>query len=172
MKAVLLISNLILSALGPNLPERIRTVSAVVVTASLSGITDLIVQAFFPGLAGDLGLYLPLLAATCVLLNGGGAFAYENTVTVSGLEGFFQGLGYTLVLVLVSILREFLGKGSFGEGVLNRGRGIQIFPAQFAAGGMIFPVGAFLVLACVFAFMQSLRNKSQKTRKEEGAAGK
>ena len=100
---VLLLSNLLLSALGPYLPKQIHTVSAVVVTATLSGIVDLLVQAFFPALAGDLGLYLPLLAVTCVLLNGGGAYAYENSVPASVVEGLFQGLGYTLVLVLVSV---------------------------------------------------------------------
>lgn len=169
--AVLLLSNGILSALGPYLPERIHTVSAVVVTATLSGIADLLAQAFFPELAGDLGLFLPLLAVTCVLLNGAGAYAYANRVTASLLEGFCQGLGYALVLILVSVVRELLGKGSFGGGLLNGGRGIQVFSTRFAAGGMTLPVGGFLVLACVIAAVQFLNSRPKRTKKKGEVTG-
>ncbi len=165
---VLTLSNGLLSALGPYLPERIHMVSAVVVTASLGGVADLIVQAFFPDLAGNLGLFLPLMAVTCVLLSGAGVYAYENGVASAVLEGLCRGLGYTLVLVLVGVIRELLGKGSFGEGLLNSGRGFQVFPAQFAAGGLVHPVGGFLVLACVIAAVQGFlaRPKKAARRKE------
>lgn len=168
--AVLILSNVLLSALEPYLPKAIRTVSAIVVTATLSGIVDLLVQAFFPDLAGELGLFLPLLAVTCVLLNGAGSYAYENGVASSALEGLCQGLGYALVLVLVSIIREFLGEGSFGRGVFNGGRGVQVFSSRFAAGGMTLPVGAFLVLGCVIAAVQFLNDRPQKPKKKKGAA--
>lgn len=168
---VLTLSNTILSALGQFIPPQVRTVGAVVVIATLGAVTDLVVQALFPGLAGDLGLFLPLLAVTCILLSHGGAFAWENGVGASALEGLSQGVGYTLVLVLVSVFRELLGKGSFGGGLLNGGRGIQLFPARFAAGGMLLPVGAFLVLACVVAAMQWLRDRSKRSKKKEGAKG-
>lgn len=168
--AVLTLSNVLLSALEPYLPKGVRTVSAIVVTATLSGIADLLVQAFFPDLAGELGLFLPLLAVTCVLLNGAGSYAYENSVASSALEGLCQGLGYALVLVLVGVIREFLGKGSFGEGLLNGGRGFQVFPARFAAGGITFPVGAFLVLGCVIAAVQFLNGRPQKSKRKKGAA--
>jgi len=164
--AVLVLSNTILSALGPYLPKGTHTVSAVIITATLSGVADLVVQAFLPSLAGDLGLYLPLLAATCVLLNGAGAFAYANTVALSALEGLFRGLGYALVLILTGIIRELLGKGSFGEGLLNGGRGLRVFPARFAAGGMVHPVGGFLALACVVALVQFLSARRPGKRKE------
>lgn len=166
---VLTLSNGILSALGPYLPERIHMVSAVVVTASLGGVADLIVQAFFPDLAGNLGLFLPLVAVTCVLLSGAGVYAYENGVASAVLEGLCQGLGYTLVLVLVGVIRELLGKGSFGEGLLNSGRGFQVFPAQFAAGGLVLPVGGFLVLACVIAAVQGLLARSKKAARRKEA---
>lgn len=166
--AVLTLSNGLLSALRLYLPERIRMAGAIAITAALSGIADLIVQAFFPDLAGDLGLFLPLLAATCVLLNGAGAYAYENSVLSSVSEGLCQGMGYALVLVLVSVVRELLGKGSFGGGLLNRGRGIQVFSARFAAGGMALPVGGFLVLACVIAGVQFLNNRAKRTKKKQG----
>lgn len=167
--AVLTLSNTLLSALRQYIPNQIRTVSAIVVTATLGAAADLVVQALLPDLAGDLGIFLPLLAVTCVLLSHGGAFAWENSVAVSALEGISQGVGYTLVLVLVSVIRELLGKGSFGSGLLNGGHGIQIFSARYAAGGMLLPVGAFLVLACVVAAMQWLRDKPKKSGKKKEA---
>ena len=165
---VLLLSNVILSALEPYLPERIHIVSAIVLTATLSGIADLLVQAFLPDLAGELGLFLPLLAVTCVLLNGAGSYAYGHSIAASALEGLCQGLGYTLILVLVGVIREFLGKGSVGEGIFNGGRGLQVFSSRFAAGGMVLPVGAFLTLACVIAAVQFLNGRPKKARKKEG----
>lgn len=164
--AILILSNGLLSVFAPYLPRGIRTVSAIVVTATLGGITDLLVQAFFPELAGDLGLFLPLLAATCVLLNGAGAYAYENSVTVSLLEGLFQGLGYALVLIMTSVVRELLGKGSFGGGLLEGGRGLQVFPARFAAGGMVLPVGGFLALAFVIAGVQFWKDRPKRSKKK------
>lgn len=168
--AVLILSNGIISALRPYLPERIRMVGAIVITATLSGIADLTVQAFFPELAWDLGLFLPLLAATCVLLNGAGAYACQNSVCASMLEGLCQGLGYTLVLILVGVIREFMGKGSFGAGFLNGGRGIQVLAPQFAAGGMVGPVGGFLVLACVVAAVQFWNGRPKRAKKKQGVA--
>lgn len=168
--AVLTLSNAILSALRQYIPAQVRTVGAIVVTATLGAVADLVVQALFPELAGDLGLFLPLLAVTCILLSHGGAFAWENSVGASALEGLAQGVGYTLVLVPVSVLRELLGKGSFGGGLLNGGRGVQLFPARFAAGGMLLPVGAFLALACVVAAMQWLRDRPKKNKKGKEAA--
>lgn len=168
--AVLTLSNTILSALRQYIPQQIRTVSAIVVIATLGAVCDLVVQALIPDLAGDLGIFLPLLAVTGVLLSHGGAFAWENSVALSALEGLAQGVGYTLVLVVVSVVREFLGKGSFGGGLLNGGRGIQVFEARYAAGGMLLPVGAFLVLACVVATVQWLRDKPKKSGKKKEAA--
>ena len=165
---VLVLSNVLLSALAQYIPSRIRVVSAIVVTATLGAMTDLVVQAFFPKLAGELGLFLPLTAVIGVLLNHGGTFAYKNTVGSSAAEGICQGLGYTLVLVLVSVIREFLGKGSFGAGLINGGQGLQVFPVRFAVGGMALPVGGFLALACVVAILQSIGNKPQRSKKKKG----
>lgn len=171
--AVLVLSNGILSALWFYLPERLRTISAIMVTAALGGAADLLIQAFFPALAGELGLFLPLVPVTVILLGGAGAYAYENTVASSMLEGLCQGLGYTLVLTLAGFLRELLGKGSFGFGFLEGGQGLRLFPEQYAALGLSGPVGGFLALGCVAALVQYFngRPKRTKKKKEEGAKG-
>lgn len=167
---VLTASNVILSVLAPYIPREIYRISAIVITATLGGIGDLAVQALFPVLAGELGFFLPLVAVTCVLLNGAGDYAYENGVAAAGAEGLCQGLGYALVLVLVSVLRELLGKGSFGEGLLNGGRGIRLFGVRYAAGGLSLPVGGFLVLACVVALLQALNGRPKRKKKKEEAS--
>lgn len=168
--AVLTVSNLVLSVLGQYIPPQLYRLSAIVITATLGGIADLVVQAFFPALAGELGLFLPLLAVTCILLNGAGEDVRQKGAAAAGLEGLCQGLGYTLVLVLVGIVRELLGKGCFGEGILNGGRGLRVFPARYAAGGMLRPVGAFLALACVVALLQMITARMGTRKKREGAA--
>lgn len=168
--AVLTVSDLVLSVLAQYIPPQLYRLSAIVITATLGGIADLVVQAFFPALAGELGLFLPLLAVTCILLNGAGEDACKSGIAAAGLEGLCQGLGYALVLVLTGALREVLGRGCIGEGLLNGGRGVRLFAARYAAGGMSQPVGAFLTLACVVALLQRIMDRMGKGKKREGAA--
>ena len=82
------------------------------------------------------------------------------------MDGIFQGLGYTMVLVIMCVVREFLGNGTFGGGLLNGGDGIRILPEGIPALGMILPVGGFLTLACVIAAMQYILNKPKKGDKK------
>lgn len=172
--AVLILSNGILSALWFYLPERLRRISAIMVTAALGGAADLLVQAFFPTLAGELGFFLPLVPVTVILLSGAGSYAYENTVGRSLLEGLCQGLGYTLVLALVGFLRELLGKGTFGFGFLGGGQGLRLFPERYAALGLRGPAGGFLALGCVAALVRFWNGRlkgTQKKKKEKEGAG-
>ena len=170
--AVLALSSGILSALGPYIPAPVQPVTGVMVIATLGAVGDLVVQAFFPGLTEELGLFLPLLGVICILVSRGGAFAWENSVGAALLDGVCQGVGYTLVLALVGMLRELLGKGCFGSGLLNGGRGIQIIAPQYAAAGMVLPVGGFLALACVVALVRAMAERAERPRKRKGAAKK
>ena len=170
--AALILSNGILSALWFYLPERLRLISAIMVNATLGGAADLLVQAFLPDLAGELGLFLPLVPVTVILLGGAGAYAYENTVPRSLLEGLCQGLGYTLVLALAGFLRELLGKGSFGFGFLGGGQGLRLFPEQYAALGLSGPVGGFLALGCVAALVQFCNGRPKRVKKKKGEGAK
>ena len=72
----------------------------------------------------------------------------------SAVDGITQGIGYTLVLVVMSVIREFLGSGTFGSGILNGGAGIRLFPEEYGALMLILPVGGFLTLGCLIALMQ------------------
>ena len=126
---------------------------------------DLLIQAFVPALSESLGVFIPLIVVNCIILGRAEAFSYKNGVVASFWDGIFQGIGYTAVLVVMCVIREFLGAGTFGGGILNGGDGIQILPEQFPMGMLTLPVGGFLVLACLIAAMQWALSKSKN--KEE-----
>ena len=90
----------------------------------------------------------------------------------SAVDGLTQGIGYTLALVIMCIIRELLGSGTFGAGVLNGGEGIRIIPSQYPALLMVLPFGGFLTLGCLIAGSQWLNKKlakREKTNKEAAA---
>jgi len=102
----------------------------------------------------------------CIILGRAESFSYKNGIAASFFDGIFQGIGYTVVLLIMCIIREFLGAGTFGGGLLGPdGKGIQILPSQFPAGMLTLPVGGFLVLACLIAAMQWALSRSKN--KEE-----
>ena len=97
-------------------------------------------------------------------------FASKNGVVASALDGFFQGIGYTAALVLICIIRELLGAGTFGGGLLGGGEGIRIIPEGYPAMLAIMPVGGFLVLGFVLAGSQWLTAHMDKKNKKKEAA--
>ena len=152
---ILTLSNVIIAAIRKIVPDKIRIAMFIVVIAGFVTCVDLIIQAFVPALASSLGVFIPLIVVNCIILGRAEAFSYKNGVVASFWDGIFQGIGYTLVLMVMCIAREFLGKGTFGGGLLGvDGKGIQIFPAEFGVGMLTLPVGGFMVLACLIALMQ------------------
>ncbi len=168
---ILTCSNVVISLLRKIIPNEIRIACYVVVIASFVTIVDLCLQAFLPDLAESLGVFIPLIVVNCIILGRAEAFASKNTVAASALDGVFQGLGYTWVLVVMCLIREFLGNGTIAGGFsfLNDGNGIRILPEGVPALGMILPVGGFLTLACLIAFMQWRSNKAKESKKDEKA---
>ena len=163
---ILTLANIIISILRKIIPNNIRIACFIVVIAGFVTIVDLCLQAFLPDLSANLGLFIPLIVVNCIILGRAEAFAYKNGPAASALDGIFQGLGYTMVLVIMCVVRELLGNGTFGGGILNGGEGIRIIPEGIPALGMILPVGGFLTLACVIAAMQYILNKPKKDDKK------
>jgi electron transport complex protein RnfE len=102
----------------------------------------------------------------CIILGRAEAFASKNTVLASFFDGLFQGIGYTMALVIMCIIRELLGSGTFGGGILNGGEGIRIIPEGYPAMQMVMPVGGFLTLGVVIAGYQWLSRKQRNQKKE------
>ena len=94
------------------------------------------------------------------------AFASKNGVLASAVDGLCQGIGYTVALVIVCVVREFLGAGTFGGGLLNGGEGIRIIEEGYPAMMMIMPVGGFLTLGFVVAGFQYYMRRRQNKKKE------
>ena len=162
---ILTLSNVIISAIRKIVPDKIRIAMFIVVIAGFVTCVDLLIQAFLPALASSLGVFIPLIVVNCIILGRAEAFSYKNGIGASFWDGIFQGIGYTVVLLIMCIIREFLGAGTFGGGILNGGDGIRILPEQFPMAMLTLPVGGFLVLACLIAAMQWALSKSKN--KEE-----
>ena len=163
---ILTLSNVIISAIRKIVPDKIRIAMFIVVIAGFVTCVDLLIQAFVPDLAASLGVFIPLIVVNCIILGRAESFSYKNGVAASFFDGIFQGIGYTVVLLIMCIIRELLGAGTFGGGILGPDlKGIQIIPSQFPAGMLTLPVGGFLVLGCLIAFMQWALAKSKN--KEE-----
>ena len=159
---ILTLSNIIISLIRKIVPDKIRIAMFIVVIAGFVTMVDLLIQAFLPDLASSLGVFIPLIVVNCIILGRAEAFSYKNGVVDSFFDGIFQGIGYTVVLLIMCIIREFLGTGTFGGGLLGvDGKGIQIIPAEFGIKMLTLPVGGFLVLGCLIAAMQWALNRKK-----------
>ncbi len=164
---ILTCSNIVISLLRKVIPNQIRIAAFIVVIAAFVTMVDLLLKAFLPDLSNSLGVFIPLIVVNCIILGRAEAFSYKNGVVASAVDGICQGIGYTLVLIAMCVIREFLGAGSFGGGVLNGGAGIQIFPADYGALMMIMPFGGFITLAALFALVQWALKRGDNNKKEE-----
>ncbi len=166
---ILICSNVVISLLRKVIPAKIRIAAYIVVIAGFVTIVDLLLQAFLPDLSESLGVFIPLIVVNCIILARAEAFASKNSVLASAVDGLTQGIGYTVVLIVMCIIREFLGNGTFGGGILGfEGSGIRLLPQEYTTLFIILPFGGFLVLGVLIAAMQYISNKSaEKKRKGE-----
>ena len=175
---ILTCCNVVISAIRKIIPDEIRLAIFVVVIAGFVTIVDLLLKAYIPALSEALGVFIPLIVVNCIIIGRAEAFCQKNTVAASFFDGIFQGLGYTMVLIIMCVVREFLGSGRFGGGLISleggfhftldgTGAGIQIFPADFGVGILNRPFGGFLTLGCLIAVMQFFTNRAKKKAENE-----
>lgn len=150
--AILICSNFVISLLRKIIPEQIRIAAYIVVIAGFVTMVDLLLQAYFDSIAESLGVFIPLIVVNCIILGRAEAFASKNRPLAAAVDGLCQGIGYTLVLLVMSGIRELLGSGTLA--------GHVIFPAEYGALMMVLPVGGFLTLGCLIAFMQWAQRKA------------
>ena len=149
-------SNVLISALRKVIPNQIRIAAYIVIIAGFVTIVDLCLQSVLPDLSEILGGFIPLIVVNCIILGRAEAFAAKNGVLASALDGRLQGIGYTCALGIMCGIREFLGSGTFGGGILIGGEGIRILPEGSPAMLLVMPVGGFLTLGCLIAGAQWL----------------
>ena len=168
---ILTLSNIFISLLRKIIPNEVRIACYIVVIAGFVTCVDLILKAFVPALSNSLGVFIPLIVVNCIILGRAEAFASKNGVGAAAVDGICQGIGYTLVLVIMCVFRELLGSGTFGAGLLGGGElgaapGLRIIPEQFGIKILTMPVGGFLTLGALIAAMQWALSKSNKKKKE------
>ena len=163
-------SNVLISALRKVIPNQIRIAAYITIIAGFVTVVDLLLKAFIPALSASLGVFIPLIVVNCMVLGRAEAFASKNGVLASAIDGLCQGIGYTVALVIVCVVREFLGSGTFGGGLLNGGEGIRILPEGVPAMQMVMPVGGFLAMGVILAGFQYLTRKMENAKKDKEAA--
>ena len=162
---ILTLSNIFISALRKIIPNEVRIACYIVVIAGFVTIVDLCLQAFLPDIANSLGVFIPLIVVNCIILGRAEAFASKNSVAASAVDGICQGIGYTLVLIVMCAFRELLGAGTL--------LGFQIMPSSYVPAGMLtLPVGGFLCLGTLIAVMQWALAKSEKNAEKKEEEGK
>ena len=168
---ILICSNVLISALRKVIPNQIRIAAYITIIAGFVTVVDLLLKAFIPALSSSLGVFIPLIVVNCIILGRAEGFASKNGVLASAVDGLCQGIGYTVALVIVCVIRELLGSGTFGGGLLGPGgAGIQVIPQPFPAMQLVMPVGGFLVLGCLIAGSQWLMKHLEiKNKKKEAA---
>lgn len=160
---ILICSNIVISLLRKVIPQKIRIAAYIVVIAGFVTMVDLLMQAYLPSLSESLGIFIPLIVVNCIILGRAEAFASKNSVGASILDGVAQGIGYTIVLVIMCVVRELLGSGTFGGGLLGPdGAGLRVIPEQYPAMMLILPVGGFLTLGVLIAAVQYFLSRKGK----------
>ena len=147
---VLMLSNVVISAIAPLVPDKVHIPVYIVVIATFVTVLQLVMQAYVPGVYASLGLFIPLIVVNCIVLGRAEAFASKNGVIDSALDGIGVGLGFTLSLTVIGLVREILGSGSaFGFHFLP-GDGILAF---------VMAPGAFLVLGYLMVLFNKIAKK-------------
>ena len=170
---ILTCSNVVISLLRKIIPPKIRIACYIVVIAGFVTMVDLLLQAYLPSLSESLGVFIPLIVVNCIILGRAEAFASKNSVGASLLDGIFQGIGYTVALIIMCVVRELLGSGTIlgGFSFINNGGGIRVIPEVYPALLVVLPVGGFLTLGCLIAASQWLMDRIEtKEREKEEAA--
>ena len=148
---VLILSNITISAIARFIPDKVRIPSYIVVIASFVTIVQLLLQAYVPVLYDALGIFLPLIVVNCIILGRAEAFANKNSVGDSALDGVGIGLGFTIALTAVGLVREILGSGSAFGLKFIQGDGMLAF---------VLAPGAFIVLAYLMVIFRKITKKA------------
>ena len=162
---VLILSNMLISAFRKVIPDGVRMPAFIVIVASLVTMVQFIMQAYTPSLSESLGVYIPLIVVNCIILGRAESYASKNPVIPSMFDGIGMGLGFTLGLTCIGIVRELIGSGKLF--------GFQVMPDIYEPVTIfILAPGAFLVLAFLVAarnkIMKKLEAKGKKVVKAQG----
>lgn len=157
--AVLVCSNIVISALRKIIPSKVRIPAYIVIIAGFVTIVQMLVRAFLPQIDEMLGVYLPLIVVNCIILGRAEAFAGKNPVLLSAVDGLGMGVGFTCALLLMSGIRELLGSGSL--------YGFTVLPESIPPMTIfVLAPGGFFVFGILIALANKLAEKNGKPKAE------
>lgn len=163
MTFVLVMSEIVISIFRKLIPSAIRLPVFITVIAAFTTIVQLVLNAYVEALYNALGVFIPLIVVNCIIMGRVEAFASKNKVGDSILDGLGMGIGYTIVLVAISLIRELLGGGTLFSGTALK---VDVIPEAFRIGIFNSAPGGFLVFgilaACLQAYKQYQKNKADK----------
>ncbi len=157
--AVLICSNIVISLLRKVIPDSVRIPCYIVVIASFVTLVQMLIQAFVPALYDMLGVFLPLITVNCIILGRAEMFANKNTIGKSALDGLGMGIGFTLALLSIAIIREVLGAGSFADMPIP-------FMADYKIKFLVEAPGGFMVYGMMIALVYKLTHGKAPLKKE------
>ncbi len=161
---VLVLSNLLISLCRKIIPDEVRLPAYIVIAASLVTVVDLIMQAYTPSLYDSLGIYIPLIVVNCIILGRAEAYAAKNEPALAAMDGLGMGLGFTVALVVIGIVREVIGNGTFF--------GISAMPSAYQPIAIFIKApGAFLIIGFLVAICNALKIKTAANDKVNGCDG-
>ena len=166
--AVLVLSNLLISLLRKFIPKQVRIAAYIVIISGFVTAIELLIKAYVPALDASLGLFIPLIVVNCIILGRAEAYASKNPVIPSFFDGLGMGLGFTVGLTAIGIVRELIGSGKIF--------GFQVMPSAYEPVTIfILAPGAFLVLTLLVALQnrvkRSLEKKGIETKIGSGCSG-
>ena len=162
--AVLVFSNMIISMMRNIIPDQVRLPAYIVIVATLVTIVDLSLQAYVPGLYKSLGIYIPLIVVNCIILGRAEAYANKVAPALAVFDGIGMGIGFTLALTAIGIVRELLGAGTVF--------GFELLPEAFEPIAIFVKApGAFLVMAVLVAALNAAHISNAASKKVEGCDG-
>ncbi len=166
---VLICSNALISLLRNVIPDKVRIPAFVLIIATFVTAIEMLLKKFVPALYDALGIYLPLIVVNCIILARAEAFASTNKVADSILDGLGMGLGFTLSLTVMGLIREFIGAGSFFVGSLGS---LQFGFKEFIPEGIrmsifVMPAGGFLTFGFLMAAINAFTDKRAQKKKEQ-----
>lgn len=147
---VLILSNMAISAVAGLIPDKVRIPSYIVIIATFVTLLQFLMQAFVPDIYETLGLFIPLIVVNCIILGRAEAFANKHSVLESACDGVGIGIGFTLALTVLGLVREILGNGSAFDWKFIPGDGILVF---------VLAPGAFMVLGYLIVLFKKITGK-------------
>jgi Na+-translocating ferredoxin:NAD+ oxidoreductase subunit E len=154
---VLVCSNVLISLLRPLIHPKVRIAVFITIIATFVVLVEMVMQAWFYPLYQLLGIFIPLIVVNCLILGRAEAFASKNSVVRSLADGLGMGLGFTLSLAAIGIVRELIGSGTLG--------GRTVFGATIEPFGLIGKApGAFITIGCFLAIMNSIDRRKRRSR--------